>query len=185
MLRDVLIKMVAFSEGGEFGVRHDSAGRAVCYYCGVALDNVEAHADHLAPKARGGKNGAYNMVLTCAQCNVRKNARHPLDWLVEQELPPEIEVDVLARLLVGVWAAWQRRKDEADVSVAAVCGEYAGAIVLPGGWRLGDVLAQQPCPICQGHGATIEMPVGLWGLLRCGMCGFSEIVKMTERSQAE
>lgn len=179
ILRDVLARMAELSSSG-MGTRTNAQGEEVCYYCGAPLSDAVSHVDHVAPRSRGGENKAYNLVTTCAQCNVRKNAKHPLEWLSEQELPESIEIDVLARLLFSVWVAWPRRKDESDIKVVAICGEHEGTLILPVGWKLGEIIAQQPCPSCHGHGATIEMPAGVWGLLRCSMCGFTEIVKMSQ-----
>lgn len=49
-----------------------------CVYCG---DSAE-HADHLTPLARGGLHCRDNIVPACADCNERKQARDPFEWLV-------------------------------------------------------------------------------------------------------
>ena len=44
-----------------------------CYYCGLPLyDAVAIHIDHLIPKAKGGVDDKYNLVLTCNFCNMAK-----------------------------------------------------------------------------------------------------------------
>jgi len=48
-------------------------GKYICNYCG--RDNVPAHAishDHFVPKSKGGKNGKYNLVDACDECNQAK-----------------------------------------------------------------------------------------------------------------
>jgi len=35
------------------------------------------HADHFIPLSLGGNNGAENIVLACAHCNLRKGGKHP------------------------------------------------------------------------------------------------------------
>ena len=52
-----------------------------CPYCGLTgteelgPDGRTWHLDHGYPKALGGDNRADNMILACATCNVRKNAK--------------------------------------------------------------------------------------------------------------
>lgn len=56
---------------------------AICWYCGVELDEV-IHIDHIIPKCQGGANTLENRALTCKMCNLAKN-RYPLsefkNWL--------------------------------------------------------------------------------------------------------
>ena len=64
-------------------------GRLVCCYCGSSLrrcslnnrwtrpENI-ASLDHVLPRARGGQNAPWNLVVCCALCNLRK-ADRPLD----------------------------------------------------------------------------------------------------------
>ena len=46
-----------------------------CQYCGRELTRVEAQADHLIPKSRGGTKTLDNLVLCCEPCNQRKGSR--------------------------------------------------------------------------------------------------------------
>lgn len=50
-----------------------------CYYCGERLDG-KYHADHVTPLALGGSNGPENIVCACGPCNLRKNAKHPIEF---------------------------------------------------------------------------------------------------------
>lgn len=48
-----------------------------CAYCRKSLKRAY-HADHIMPLALGGTNDRQNIQLTCARCNLSKNAKHPL-----------------------------------------------------------------------------------------------------------
>lgn len=53
-----------------------TAQRGLCYFCGVSIElgSKSLHVDHYQPVAEGGRNDLSNMVLTCAKCNLLKNA---------------------------------------------------------------------------------------------------------------
>jgi 5-methylcytosine-specific restriction endonuclease McrA len=53
--------------------------RGRCYWCKAGYGE-KFHIDHVWPLKRGGSNGPENIVLSCPTCNVRKNARTPLDF---------------------------------------------------------------------------------------------------------
>lgn len=55
------------------------AQRQVCYWCG-ATQAKEYTIDHYVPLARGGKHVIGNLVVACRPCNVRKNAKDPLEF---------------------------------------------------------------------------------------------------------
>lgn len=40
-----------------------------------------AQVDHVLPRSRGGSNNLVNLVLACSDCNSRKGARTPGEWL--------------------------------------------------------------------------------------------------------
>ena len=44
-----------------------------CVYCGA--ENVPLNIDHVVPKARGGSNRVSNLVLSCVDCNQKKDAQ--------------------------------------------------------------------------------------------------------------
>lgn len=54
-------------------------GRRVNPECTVGLKSGY-HVDHVTPLVKQGSNGRENLVLACAKCNLRKNAKHPMDW---------------------------------------------------------------------------------------------------------
>jgi 5-methylcytosine-specific restriction endonuclease McrA len=39
------------------------------------------HIDHIMPTALGGINGDKNLQLLCPQCNMKKGAKHPVDFM--------------------------------------------------------------------------------------------------------
>ena len=58
-------------------------GRCAC--CGERLGD-EYHLDHILPLARGGTNTDDNVQLLTAQCNLKKHAKHPIDYMQEKGL---------------------------------------------------------------------------------------------------
>ena len=52
----------------------------LCFYCDKDIsDNY--HIDHFVPISKGGSNNPENLVISCPQCNLFKNAKEPLDFL--------------------------------------------------------------------------------------------------------
>jgi hypothetical protein len=45
-----------------------------CFYCHCDVAYIGAHLDHVLPVSRGGKSTYTNLVLSCAKCNISKNA---------------------------------------------------------------------------------------------------------------
>lgn len=43
-----------------------------CWYCGVSLEGMEKHRDHIVPTSQGGSDDLDNKALTCGQCNRAK-----------------------------------------------------------------------------------------------------------------
>ena len=56
-----------------------------CVYCGA--ENVPLNIDHVVPKARGGSNRISNLVLSCVDCNQKKDAQ-PVDVFLKNR--PEV-----------------------------------------------------------------------------------------------
>lgn len=50
-----------------------------CYWCGT--DEGPKHFDHLVPLAKGGTDHWWNLVRSCATCNLRKHDKMPGEWL--------------------------------------------------------------------------------------------------------
>lgn len=57
-------------------------GRCANPACRCALKNTY-HADHILPLALGGTNWISNIQLLCPTCNLKKHAKHPIDWAQE------------------------------------------------------------------------------------------------------
>jgi 5-methylcytosine-specific restriction endonuclease McrA len=52
-----------------------------CYWCCVKCGE-SYHVDHVVPLSRGGSNGKENIVVACRLCNLRKNARAAMDFVL-------------------------------------------------------------------------------------------------------
>ncbi len=48
-----------------------------CQYCGKMPAYNEVTVDHILPRSRGGLSSFENCVLSCVECNVKKNNRTP------------------------------------------------------------------------------------------------------------
>jgi len=55
--------------------------KGVCYYCGRSFPARELTMDHIVPIARGGKTTKGNVVPCCKECNTRKKAQLPMEWV--------------------------------------------------------------------------------------------------------
>lgn len=53
-----------------------------CVYCRTSL-KPGYHVDHIIPLNLGGRNDRTNLQITCARCNLRKNAKHPIEFARE------------------------------------------------------------------------------------------------------
>lgn len=54
----------------------DAKGVLNCWWCERPIKGTP-HIDHVIPLALGGLNEPQNLVLSCARCNFKKNAKHP------------------------------------------------------------------------------------------------------------
>lgn len=54
-----------------------------CYWCNSKLNKKEKagfHLDHYVPLAKGGTHTIDNIVISCPDCNLRKNAKDPYEF---------------------------------------------------------------------------------------------------------
>lgn len=53
--------------------------------CANCLNRIKSgyHVDHVMPLALGGSNGPENLQCLCPTCNLKKHAKHPIDWARE------------------------------------------------------------------------------------------------------
>lgn len=58
-------------------------GEAQSWKCAICRVSVRKHyqMDHIKPIARGGEHAPRNIQLLCRTCNVRKNAKDPIDYM--------------------------------------------------------------------------------------------------------
>lgn len=68
-----------------------------CYYCDSKLKN-KYHVDHVIPLARGGSDAPDNLVIACAKCNQKKNAKLLREWL-DTITDIELSIRVAQRIL--------------------------------------------------------------------------------------
>ncbi|MFM0141750.1 HNH endonuclease [Paraburkholderia sp. RL18-085-BIA-A] len=57
----------------------ESAARKVCYWCSTKCAD-DYHIDHYQPLSKGGEHRVSNLVIACPTCNLRKNAKDPLEF---------------------------------------------------------------------------------------------------------
>lgn len=57
--------------------------KKVCYWCNIACPN-DYHVDHYHPLSKGGLHEESNLVIACAPCNLRKNAKDPYEFAQER-----------------------------------------------------------------------------------------------------
>lgn len=59
------------------------AQRWKCAICCISVKNGY-HVDHIMPLKLGGQHEPFNIQILCQKCNVRKNAKHPIQYMQEQ-----------------------------------------------------------------------------------------------------
>lgn len=52
-----------------------------CASCRHSIRGRDYHKDHIVPLSKGGEHAARNIQLLCPSCNLRKGAKHPVDFM--------------------------------------------------------------------------------------------------------
>lgn len=66
-----------------------------CVYCRKKIAWKSTTFDHILPRAQGGLDAPYNLVLSCESCNSTKAARTALEWARDiLQAVPETTVEV-------------------------------------------------------------------------------------------
>lgn len=74
-----------------------------CRYCFEPLAFVDATADHVKPRAKGGTNAGSNIVAACVACNVAKGSMNAQGFIAAIKHPRD-------GMPLSLWAAWSRRR---------------------------------------------------------------------------
>jgi 5-methylcytosine-specific restriction endonuclease McrA len=54
---------------------------AICYYCDKRISTKAIHIDHIVALAKGGAHSVDNLCVSCAPCNLSKQAKHVTAWV--------------------------------------------------------------------------------------------------------
>jgi len=73
-------QMAGGSHSADDVARINSLQRFKCAICKTSTKK-SFHIDHVMPLSKGGSNDAGNIQLLCAPCNLKKSAKHPIDYM--------------------------------------------------------------------------------------------------------
>lgn len=69
-----------------------------CFYCGVSLSWDTKTIDHVIPKSKGGPHRAWNLVISCVECNRTKGDSDPtpdqLDLVLRRKILHESQISI-------------------------------------------------------------------------------------------
>lgn len=69
-----------------------------CFYCGIVLSWDAKTIDHVIPKSKGGPHRAWNLVISCHDCNKTKGDTDPtpaqLDLVLRRKILHESRVSI-------------------------------------------------------------------------------------------
>lgn len=51
-----------------------------CYWCSNKIHGNKYHIDHYIPLSKGGEHTLSNLVISCPTCNLKKNAKDPIEF---------------------------------------------------------------------------------------------------------
>lgn len=55
----------------------------ICFWCDEYIPEGQMHLDHVYPLSKGGGHTISNIVVSCADCNMKKHNKDPEVWLYE------------------------------------------------------------------------------------------------------
>ena len=85
-----------------------------CFYCRSRLDHIDVHADHLIPWSYIFEDEAWNLVLACSRCNLKKSDSLPqreyLDDLLRRNSKYQRRIRILNHSLrtIDTKMGWQK-----------------------------------------------------------------------------
>jgi len=118
-----------------------------CFYCSADMKGCasdEIHIDHFYPRSKGGEDDLQNLVVSCAQCNLKKNSRDPtpdeirrfqLHLVRAAELEAKDKVVLLDRM-----GLLEQQKDIADQ--VGVSASYVSSLLRKAHGELSEPAAQ-------------------------------------------
>ena len=102
-----------------------------CFYCCGTLEDTHTHVDHFLPWSYIFENSAWNMVLACRDCNLRKSdslAKGFLPHLIERNRTHRGRIPVLEKSIctIDTRLGWEREIENHYTT----CQEYGFAEIL-------------------------------------------------------
>ncbi len=86
-VRDVKKRLVISQSDGNYTLDDRALifelQNAQCFYCDTPLLYGKNHGDHYIPLIKGGSDARYNIVISCARCNLRKQAKDPTAFMLQ------------------------------------------------------------------------------------------------------
>lgn len=59
-----------------------------CYWCRKRVKTSQVHVDHVVPLSKGGEHSVENLCVSCAKCNLTKQAKLPEEFAKTLKQPP-------------------------------------------------------------------------------------------------
>lgn len=107
-----------------------------CQYCGRSAPDVILHADHIDPKAKGGKDDILNLITSCFDCNAGKSDRTLSDDTVIKKRKQQLDQLQERREQLEMMLEWQKGLLELDKeSITKIADLWAELVI---GYHLND-----------------------------------------------
>ena len=72
--------------------------KGCCFYCGLKLTWNTKTIDHVIPKSKGGPHRAWNLVISCMECNKAKGDSNPtpaqMDMVLRRKILHETRISI-------------------------------------------------------------------------------------------